>query len=102
MTPDQLKQVKEVVADAIQVNVNGKIDELRKGQEAQHRILERQNEVMDALQTKIEIHNEKHEGDMSAIRPIIEGIAGTKIVGRVFLWMAAIAVAWSAIKGFRL
>lgn len=85
MTPEQfkhfLKDNERATGEAIQKYVNGKVD---------------------AISDKLDTHNRKHEKDMERILPIIEGIQGTKIVGKVFLWLAAIGVAYATLKNFKL
>lgn len=77
--------MKEVVKDAIQVNVNGKID----------KIDARQREYM-ALNAE---HNEKHEEQMKAIhahieevQPILDGLRGVKVIGNVWRWFLGLGI----------
>lgn len=79
MTEDDVKIIKEQIAETIKVVVNGKIDRLRE---------------------MVEEHNEKHERDMVDVKehiekttPIIEAYNSVSIVGNGIKWIAGVGTA---------
>lgn len=89
MTEEDIAKIQET----IRLTVNGKID-------AQHKILEKQNEVMRTLIDKVDTHIAEHKEDMKEIKPALELVSGGKLVGRILSWTAGIAVGYAALKGF--
>ena len=64
------------------------------------------NGKIDALHIKIDIHNTKHEEDMTEVRkhmedvkPYLEGARGVKVLGEALKWVAGLSVMWIAWKG---
>lgn len=83
MTPEQftafLESNERATADAVQKFVNGKID---------------------AMTEKLDTHLIEHKAEMEDLRPIIETFKGGKLIGEGLKWIAGVALAWMAIKGF--
>lgn len=80
MTPEDRKAIEDV----IRATVNGKID---------------------AINAKIDQHNERHEDDMKDVkehiektRPIVEGLQGAKVIESALKWLAGVAAAYIVIK----
>lgn len=96
MTEEQLARLTKDLVKANEVStktvvyetVNGKIDAMRQ---------EHQNDMITVKE-----HIVRDDERWEKIQPIIEGIQGTRIVGKVFLWMASIGVAYMAVKNFRI
>lgn len=79
MTDDDIKIIKEQIAETIKVVVNGKIDHLR--------------EMMEE-------HNKNHEQDMIEVKkhiektsPMIEAFNSVSIVGNGIKWIAGVGTA---------
>jgi hypothetical protein len=90
MTPETLQFIEERIRAAVKETVNGKIDTLKRTND----------EGMAAINTKIAEHNSIHEADMKEIKPVIQFVSGTKMLGEIIKWIAGVALAWAAIRGF--
>ena len=77
MTEDDLKIMRDEIARAIKLQVNGKID---------------------AISTKIDQHNRKHEEDMEEIKPYMQFASGLGVLWKIILMLGSLAVAWATIK----
>ena len=77
MTEDDLKIMRDEIARAIKLQVNGKIDEMR-------------NDLVE--------HNKKHEADMQEIRPYLQFVGGLGVLSKVVVWIGGLALAALAIK----
>lgn len=82
MPDEYLKVIREEVSNAVAVTVNGKIDKI-------HGILERQNEVMDTLVTKVDKHIDR-------VTPYIEGFEGITKTGKVTIFIGGVVTAITA------
>lgn len=71
------KAVPAAVEPAIKKYVNGKID---------------------ALTSKVDTHNIKHEEDMKDIKPFIQAKAGFSVLFKLFLMLGALAGAYLALQ----
>lgn len=76
-----LKDNRESTKDVIKETVNGKIDDMRE-------------DLAD--------HIKKHDASMKVILPLIEGISGARVIGKLIFWIAALVVAWTVIRNFKL
>lgn len=98
MTEDDISRIEQRITETIVRVVNGKIDK-------QHLILERQNEVMDALMKRVDGYSITHESDMAEIKPFLQLYAGSKLlggfaqwVGKLAFWVLSFSVAWLTYK----
>ena len=89
MNQEEVERLLDCVRDTIEKKVNGRIE---------------------ALHTKVDEHNSKHEEDMDIVKehmkkvePILEAYTGGKALGGLVKWAAgvitAVGIVWLAIKG---
>lgn len=85
MTPDQLKlfirENERSTAEAIERTVNGKI------------------RMMDE---KLDAHIKVSQDFQDEVKPYLQGAAGLQLLWKVLVSIGSLALAWAAIKNFRL
>ena len=89
MTEEQLARLTKDLVKANEVSTKTVVKETVNGK-------------IDKMHSMVEEHVKRDDERWEEIKPIIEGIQGTRIVGKVFLWMAALGVAWMSFKNFRI
>ena len=87
---DLLKVIREEIRESVKTTVNGKIERLQQTNDA----------GMAEIRRQIAEHSASHEKDMQDIKPVIQFVAGGKILGEVIKWLGAVAIGWIALKGF--
>ncbi len=97
MEESDLKKIQDTVAAQIQVTVNGKLDK-------QHLILERQNEVMNGLITKLDNHIIQHDKDQEDMKPMLNSFndwsSFRKILWSIFVPLIGLLSAIGGVQGF--
>ena len=90
MDTDLLQVIRSEIREAVKTTVNGKIERLQQTNDS----------GMAEIRRQIAEHNASHEKDMQEIKPMMQFVAGGKVLGDVIKWLGAVAMAYIALKGF--
>jgi hypothetical protein len=69
--------IRDEVAKAVKLNVNGKID---------------------AMRIELAEHNKKHNEDMASLMPYMQFASGLGVIWKLVVALGSLAVAWATIK----